>query len=529
MRSIGDGFITIDAQGRVTMLNPIAERLVGWNQADAAGRNLPEIFQLLDRHTRRCRSSDLDRLVNAGKTATLNGCALLQSRDGVERLIEINAAPIGERARRNGSVLVFRDITERAHAEEERRKAEKLESLGLAAGGIAHDFNNLLTSILGNLSLALYLPGARNEIGDRLISAKKAALRAQELAQQLLTFAKGGAPVKQSASIAQLLRDTVSFSLRGSSVKADFDIPDDLLAAEVDAGQISQVVSNLTINADQAMPAGGLLRVGCANFTLTTDHQRLGLPAGQDIKIVFQDQGIGIAEENIKRIFDPYFSTKPKGSGLGLATAYSIIKGHNGVIDVMSRPGQGTTFYVFLPATDKTPVVADLLLPAPTAAPFRARVLILDDEESICTLVNCALAPLGYEVFEAHDGLSAIQAYENALHEGRRFDVVISDLTIPGGMGGKEAVRRLHAIDPEVKAIVSSGYHTDPAMCSYREHGFCAMIAKPYELEALGRIVAEVLASNEKENVIQLDFESRCSGGGSCRVGGKRRIERQSH
>jgi len=508
LRSIGEGFITIDQDGRIIILNSIAERLIGVAQEQAIGRPLGDIFQLLDPASRCRRDVALDRLFPTGSVAPLAGPSLLQSHNGSERLIEITAAPIGEKNHLNGAVLVFRDVTERAHAEEERRKAEKLESLGLAAGGIAHDFNNLLTSILGNVSLALYLPGGPPELNERLTSAKKATLRAQELAQQLLTFAKGGAPVKQSASIAQLLRDTVTFSLRGSAVKGEFDIPDDLWAAEIDAGQISQVVSNLTINADQAMPAGGTLRVSCANFTLSTNSLRLGLRAGRYVKIAVQDQGIGIPEENIKKIFDPYFSTKPKGSGLGLATAYSIVKSHDGVIDVVSRPAQGTTFYLFLPATDK-PVRVEPEAAAPATAPFHARVLILDDEESICALVSCALRPLGYDVMETHDALSAIQAYESAIHEGRRFDVVISDLTIPGGMGGKEAVRRLHAIDPEVKAIVSSGYHTDPVMSSFREHGFCAMIAKPYELDALGRVVAEVLSNNSVKNVVAHDFDAR--------------------
>jgi PAS domain S-box-containing protein len=508
--SIGDVFMTIDQVGRVLMLNAIAERLLGRTQEEAAGRPLAEVFQLLDENTRRCPTAELERLVATGSASALGSSTVLQSHDGGERLIEITAAPIRDKTKRTGAVLVFRDVTARAHAEEERRKAEKLESLGLAAGGIAHDFNNLLTSILGNISLALYLPDLEIDLSERLISAKKATLRAQELAQQLLTFAKGGAPIKQSASIAQLLHDTVTFSLRGSAVKGEFDIPDDLWSAEVDAGQISQVVSNLTINADQAMPAGGTLRVACANFTLSTDNDRMGLRAGRYVIITVQDQGIGIPEENIKKIFDPYFSTKPKGSGLGLATAYSIVKSHEGVIDVTSRSGEGTTFHLFLPATDKPPAI-EPEIPEQTVAPYHARVLVLDDEESICTLVSCALGPLGYEVTEAHDALSAIDAYETALHEGRRFDIVISDLTLPGGIGGKEAVRRLHAIDPDVKAIVSSGYHSDPVMSNYREYGFCAVIAKPYELEALGRVVAEVLAKAGKKNVIPHNFDAQKS------------------
>ncbi len=300
----------------------------------------------------------------------------------------------------------------------------------------------------------------------------------------------------------------MSFSLRGSSVRCEYDIPDDLWVADVDAGQISQVITNLTVNAEQAMPAGGTFRVGCANFTLSADNARLGLPAGRYIKITLQDEGIGIPEEHIKKIFDPYFTTKPKGSGLGLATTYSIIKSHHGVIDVISQAGEGTTFYIFLRASDRE-LASETIEPREPAVHNPARVLVLDDEEDICALVACALEPLGYEVERTTDAISAIRIYKEALQDGRPFNLVISDLTIPGGMGGREAVRRLLEIDPGVKAIVSSGYATDPVMSAYRDYGFCGMIAKPYEIDALGRVVAEVLATAASEKVIHHDFEDR--------------------
>ena len=445
----------------------------------------------------------------------LAGPTVIVAHDGSERMIETNASPIRDGLNEKvGVVLVFRDVTERMRSEEERRKNEKLESLGVAAGGIAHDFNNLLTAILGNVSIALMHGKTGDAITDRLVAAKKASLRAQELAQQLLTFAKGGAPIKKTASIAQLVHDTVDFSLRGSNVRCEFTIPDDLWPAEVDPGQISQVIQNLAINADQAMPAGGTLRVECGNVELTAEHARLRLKPGRYLRITVRDEGIGIPEDNLKKIFDPYFTTKPKGSGLGLATTYSIIKNHGGIVDVLSQPGEGTTFYIFLPASDK-PVVtveaAEAEMPLPVHG---GRILVLDDEDAICALVTCALEPLGYAVTEAYDSLMAIKLYEDAIKAGKRFDLVISDLTIPGGMGGLEALKRLREIDPDVKAIVSSGYAMDPIMSDFRKHGFCGMIAKPYEIDALGRAVATAMAESPKadENVIHLDFTESKSG-----------------
>jgi PAS domain S-box-containing protein len=507
LSSIGDGCITVDNGGNIVLFNPVAERLTGWHSATAVGTQLGEILNLTSIRTRRSLRGALDALVAAGRSNELMGAIYVTALDGTERVVEMNASPITDaRGRKGGIVLVMRDITERHRTAEERQKAEKLESLGVAAGGIAHDFNNLLTAILGNLSLVLSSCKVEDAASERLASAKRASLRAQELAQQLLTFAKGGAPIKQTASIGQLVRDTVTFHLRGSRVAGEFHIPDELWPVEADAGQLSQVIQNLTINADQAMPAGGTLRVSCSNIELSAGNTRLGLMPGRWIKITVQDEGIGIAEEHIKKIFDPYFTTKAKGSGLGLATSYSIMKAHGGVIDVVSQPGEGTVFYLFLPATDKQiPGPEEAPVPAP-AAPGHGRVLVLDDEEAICALVQCALEPLGYEVVSAQDADTAICIYEDAFKSGKRFDVVISDLTIPGGMGGQEAVGRMQKIDPTVRAIVSSGYAMDPVMSKFKEHGFCAMIAKPYEIEALGRVVAEVLAQPASVNVIKHDF-----------------------
>jgi PAS domain S-box-containing protein len=506
LRSIGDGFIATDMDGNVAMINNVAERLTGWRQDQILGKPLVEIFNILNERTRKPCSTMLDRIVETGSVVGTANHAIVVSREGVERLIEISAAPIRDKTNRKlGTVLVFRDITEKEHLEAERRKAEKLESLGVAAGGIAHDFNNLLTAIIGNLSLSLITLPQDDEMYERLCAAKKASLRAQELAQQLLTFAKGGAPIKKTASIGQLIKDTVTFSIRGSAIRSDFDTPEDLWPVEVDSGQISQVVNNLAINAEQAMPAGGSLRVKCENFFLAEENAALSpLRVGKYVKITVRDEGIGIPEEYLKKIFDPYFTTKPKGSGLGLATSYSIVKNHEGLITVESKVGMGSVFSIYLPATDKQ-VAFERTRAEP--AKGKGRILALDDEEAICELVKAALTPLGYDVTTVQDGLSAIAAYKEAMQEDRKFDAVISDLTIPGGMGGAECIKRLVEMDPGVKAIVSSGYAMDPVMSRYREYGFCACIAKPYEVSDLGHVVHDVMESkNSAETLIYHDF-----------------------
>ena len=506
LRSIGDGFIATDTDGNVAMINNVAERLTGWRQEQILGKPLVEIFNILNERTRKPCSTMLDRIVETGSVVGTANHAIVVSREGVERLIEISASPIRDKTNRKlGTVLVFRDITEKEHLEAERRKAEKLESLGVAAGGIAHDFNNLLTAIIGNRSLSLITLPPDDDMYERLGAAKKASLRAQELAQQLLTFAKGGAPIKKTASIGQLIQDTVTFSIRGSSIRSDFETPEDLWPVEVDSGQISQVVNNLAINAEQAMPAGGTLRVKCENFFLPEENATLSpLRVGKYVKITVRDEGIGIPEEYLKKIFDPYFTTKPKGSGLGLATSYSIVKNHEGLITVESKVGMGSEFSIYLPATDKQ-VAFERSRSEP--AKGKGRILALDDEEAICELVKAALTPLGYDVTTVQDGQSAINAYKASMEEDRKFDAVISDLTIPGGMGGAECIKRLVEMDPGVKAIVSSGYAMDPVMSRYREYGFCACIAKPYEVSDLGHAVHDVLESkNSAETLIYHDF-----------------------
>ena len=496
LRSIGDGVITTDVQGRIIILNNEAERLTGWTSQEAIGQPLKSVFNVVvdlaaqARVPRGAYRNELHSILSLPESATLT------ARDGTERILEQSASPIRDKQNEiAGVVLVFRDITQRQRDEAERRKAETLEQLGLLAGGIAHDFNNLLTAIIGNISLASLLLPPDAEMATRLVDAKNASLRARDLAQQLLTFARGGAPIKKTTSIGKLIQDTVSFSLRGSHSRSEFQFGADLWPAEIDPGQISQVIANLVVNADQAMPNGGTLRVSCDNFryTTTTTPDVPDLTPGDYIRIRVRDEGVGIPEQYLKRIFDPYFTTKPKGNGLGLATAYSIIKNHNGLVTVESEVHLGSTFTVYLPAALQEELPAEV--PGVIAQPVTGtgRVLVVDDEEAIRTLVNFTLTRLGYQVQVAETALEGVNLYRIQLEKGERFDAVILDLTLPGGMGGKEALKKLIEIDPTVNAIVSSGYATDATMSRYQDFGFRGVIAKPYEAAELGKIVHEVI------------------------------------
>ncbi len=500
LRSIGEGFITTNNEGNVIMLNAVAEGLIGWTQTQAMNKPLYDIFHLLQEKTRKRCIHALSRIVETGASEDITYPAILVSSDGRERLVECSTSAIREKSgRKLGVVIVFRDVTEKMRIAEEQKKAEKLESLGLVAGGIAHDFNNVLTMIVGNVTSVLKMPGLDARATEHLNAARKATTRAEELAKQLLPFAKGGAPILQTVSIAQLIRDTVACTLQGSKTWCESTFPENLWPVEVDPGQISQVIHHLALNADQAMPAGGNLRIVAENIELREDDPDLGLRAGRWVRICLKDEGIGIPEEYRQRIFDPYFTTKPKGAGLGLATTHRILKNHGSGIFVESEPGMGSAFTTYLPASERE-LPADDSGSAP-AVHTPARVLVLDDEEDICMIIQCALEEFGHEVTVTHDGKDAVAAYEGALRENRRFDLVVSDLAIPGGMGGKDTIKRLCEIDPEVRAIVSSGYANDPVMSRYQDFGFAGMIAKPYNIDAMCMKVAEVLATPRQAKV----------------------------
>jgi len=510
LRSIEDGVITTDVQGKIIMINKAGEQLTGWSSRDAIGQLLKSVFNIAIDLAAQARAQTGYRNEAHSILLSMPQNATLKSRDGTERLIEQVASPIrDDKNEVAGVVLVFRDITERQRNEAERRKAEALEQLGLLAGGIAHDFNNLLTAIIGNISLASLILPPDGEMSARLNDAKNASLRARDLAQQLLTFARGGAPIKKTASIGKLIQDTVSFSLRGSQSRPEFSIEDDLRPADIDPGQISQVIANLVVNADQAMPKGGTLHITCDNFSARPDTATAipELPSGDYIRIAISDEGVGIPENYLKRIFDPYFTTKAKGNGLGLATTYSIIKNHNGLITVESQLHCGSTFTIYLPASKLQEIAVEPPRQINEMVTGTGRVLIVDDEEAIRALVEFTLDRLGYQVSQAESALEGIKTYRQKLEAGERFDLVILDLTLPGGMGGKECLKKLMEIDPTVNAIVSSGYALDATMSRYQDHGFRGVIAKPYEAAELGRIVHDTIASAHVEIVPDYEMQ----------------------
>jgi two-component system, cell cycle sensor histidine kinase and response regulator CckA len=386
--------------------------------------------------------------------------------------------------------IVAIDISERKQMEKELINVQKIESLGILAGGIAHDFNNILTGILGNIELAIAYSNPEREEYRFLDNAHSASNRAKELTHKLLTFSKGGVPLTESATLSGIITDSVDFVLSGSSIKYDFTIPDDLWPVDIDIVQFRQVIENLTINANQAMPNGGTFTIHAENVNEDA-RELLPLRSRKYIKLTIKDQGIGISDNDIPNIFDPYFTTKDGGSGLGLATTYSIIKKHNGSISVSSEIGVGTTFTIYVPASDEEPSKDNAVAEKPKTG--QGKILVMDDDEVVRLVAVQMLETLGFTSVTANDGNEAIKYYMAAYESGDPFDGVIIDLTIRGGMCGEETINKLLELDPEIKAIVSSGYSNSPVMANYREYGFSGIIKKPYNLCEISECLSSLI------------------------------------
>lgn len=390
-------------------------------------------------------------------------------------------------------VVAVEDVTVRKRMEDDLLKIQKLESIGTLAGGIAHDFNNILMGLFGNLTLAKNELAPDHPAMEHLIDAQKSMSRATRLTQQLLIFAKGGNPVREGVSIETLVEEVVRFDLSGSNVKPVFEIDPELWLVEVDKGQIQQVFSNLTINATQAMPEGGHLYVTMTNARVA-EGEVLDLAAGKYVKVIVRDEGEGINEQFLGMIFDPYFTTRRLGRGLGLATSYSIMKKHGGCITVESAPGAGAAFILYLPVVRSNSILDGMLRVGEVVdGGGKLRVLVVDDEEMICKVTGRFLEKAGFLVTTASDGREAVACYRRACEQGIPFSVVIMDLTIPGGMGGKEAVKKILELDAGAKVIVSSGYAEDPVMANYATYGFCGIAAKPYSRDKLLAVVRQAL------------------------------------
>jgi PAS domain S-box-containing protein len=620
LKSVGDGVIASDKEGRITFMNQTAENLTGWKKEDAFGKKLTEVLNLKDTDVSNMEKHLVEKVVTEGLIINLIEDRLLVAKDGTVIPISDSVAPIrDDDGERPGTVLVFRDITEhkktesalreseerfrtiferstigksltmpngkllhvnkafagmlgytidemqqfdfaqithpddlaksrecvsvllaggrddyrfekryisksgdivwaevsstlhsdkqgsplflitsiiditmRKRMEAELLKADKLESVGILAGGIAHDFNNILTSIAGNISMAKLRLKPGDKVFDLLSSAETASMKAQGLTRQLLTFAKGGMPIKETASIQTLIKESSLFVLRGSKSECEFQIAEDLWPVEADVGQISQVISNILINANQAMPEGGTVQITAENL-MPEKMREIPVKPGRYIHISINDQGVGIAEKHLSKIFDPYFTTKQAGSGLGLAVSYSIINKHNGHISVNSLPGAGATFDVYLPASDKeVPLKEEAVL-----LKGSGKILMMDDDEFLKELAKEMIDMLGYESGFAENGAEAIEMYRKAMESGKPYDAVILDLTIPGSMGGEEVIKILLDIDPEVKAIVCSGYSEGEVMSNFRKYGFKGMMPKPFDAYSLGKVLNEVLKDNK--------------------------------
>lgn len=486
LRAIREAVLTTDTVGRVTLMNPEAERLTGLSQEEALGRALAEVLRLQDPASREPLPCPAGEVLRTGGAPHSGWRVVAVSRTGGERIARCSAWPIqGEGdGGLEGVVVAVRDVAAEEARSLEAERATRITALGALAGGIAHEFNNLLTCILGNVQLAR-LPGA-SDLAGRLGAAEEAAEAARGLTQRLLAFARGGAPIRAAVDMGTLLRETATVALAGTSCRPVFDVDPDLWPALADAQQIAHVIRALVENAADAMPGGGTVTLAARNRIA----DEVGEGGARWVLIEVSDQGPGIPPELLPHVFDPFVSSRTPGAGLGLATAWAVVQRHGGNITVGPGPEGGTVVCLTLPVVEAPPVQRR----PPVRARAGARILVMDDDPMMRATLEALLEALGYEVRCTEDGQAAVDAYRRALAERRPFDAVILDLTVPRGMGGRRAVRLLHEVDPHVRAIVSSGYSNDPVMAHAAEHGFAAVLPKPFTLADLRDVLATVLS-----------------------------------
>ena len=486
-------FIGLDDKGIINLSNKKASEILECDNSEILGMNWFDNF--IPENVRTKVRSVFKELVAGNVKPVEYYENLIITKTGKEKEIAWHNTVIKDDSDRIIGILSSgEDITIRKQYEKQILQSQKLEAIGTLAGGIAHDFNNMLGVMMGNVSYLLSRYGEDKELVEVLADIEEGALKSQQLTQQLLTFAKGGAPVKKSANINKILEDSVGFITRGTKTKCNFDLSDELWITEVDSGQLNQVINNLLINANQAMPNGGIIEIRSENAEIKADSN-IPLPTGKYIKVIVEDQGVGISERQLPYIFDPYFSTKQTGSGLGLATTYSIIKNHGGHIGVESKIDKGTTFYIYLPVSDKEIQMAD------DTSIFKhsgnGKILVMDDDDAILKVSKRILSSMGYEVVFATEGLEAVKLYKNSFTTDNKFDLVILDLTVPGKMGGAEVIPEILKINPEAKVIVSSGYSNDPIMASYKEYGLAGVIPKPYRRQQMADLLNEIMGDKE--------------------------------
>ncbi|MFW8600720.1 ATP-binding protein [Desulfobacterota bacterium M19] len=490
IQGIGDGVITTDIKGQITLINQVAQELTGWHQLEACGRSLAEVFHIVNEQTGKLCEDPVSKVLASGKIIGLANHTVLIARDGSRRVIADSGAPIrDEEGDVIGVVLVFSDVTLKARLDADLQRVKKLEAVGVLAGGIAHDFNNILAAILGNINMARLELEAGSGVDELLAEAERASLRAKGLTGQLLTFARGGEPIKDVANLDEVIRDSADFVLRGGKASCRYDFETKLWPVMIDSGQVSQVIQNMVINAQQAMPQGGEIVISCHNFSETD---------GDFVRLVIRDEGAGMEPSVVERIFDPYFTTRDEGNGLGLAVSHSIIHKHNGRLRVESVPGKGTSFIIDLPAVKSGSAAVNggkIVQDTHAGTVKGGTVIILDDERPLRDLAALMLGRLGYETVKTANGREAVERYQELFKAGKAPELVIMDLTIPGGMGGQAAAAEILAIDPAARLVVASGYSNDPVMAHCREFGFRAAISKPYQLTELRTVINQAMTS----------------------------------
>jgi len=487
LRSIGDGVITTDIFGHIVIMNKVAEDLTGWQQHEAVGKPLSPVFSIIDENTREACDNPVKEVLSTGQIVEFGSHTLLVSRDGTERVIADSGAPIKNATGETiGVVLVFRDITEKQKMIDSMQRIDKLDSLGVLAGGIAHDFNNLLCGIFGFMEMARKASANDSAVSKYLDRALKVFNRAKDLTQQLITFSKGGAPKRKTGDIGKLIKANAAFVLAGSNVKYECDIAPDLWLTSFDENQIGQVLDNIIINALEAMPLGGNVCITAKNVTVQA-KEFPQLKGGDYVTLSITDTGTGISQEILKRIFDPFFTTKQMGNGLGLATCYSIIQKHDGCIEVESLPGKGCTFYIYLPASHEI----ELVNSADPASHHTGsgRILLMDDEDFILEVAGEMLIQMGYTILKAHNGKEALQICTESLVNKEPITCAFFDLTIPGGMGGKEAIVKLRQFAHDMPVFASSGFSDDPVIARPADYGFTDSMRKPFKYDDLANML----------------------------------------
>lgn len=497
LNALSEAAISTNAQSKIASLNVAAARLLSKSPEELIGQLLENALPLLQNKTGEPIKNTEAALLKAAHSKNNAEQILLLPQPGEAPIpITTEIRQIQQEDSLSNSLIIFKNAANLDQPNESLIEEDKQHSVSLLAAGIAHDFNNILSSIMGNISVMRMSINSEHELNDSLAAAEDAALQARSLTQQLLAFSKGGTPSLETTTIGRLVEDCARFILRGSNVKCEVEIAPNLWSVDADRGQISQVLNNLIINADQAMPKGGILKIKAEN-TKINQNKFPALSTGNYIHIEISDRGIGISDSNLKRIFDPYFTTKKGGHGLGLASSFSIVKSHGGLLTAASAIGRGSTFSIYLPKSTKEVVELPTEQAAtPEKKPMhqgKGRILVMDDMEAMMNVAGEILSILGYEVDFSTNGQEAIDAYTLAKESGTPYDAVVFDLTVPGGMGGEEAAEKLIEYDPSLIAIASSGYSNSDIMSNPKDSAFKAVVPKPYRIKEMSDALDKVL------------------------------------